>query len=158
VSENTAIKGDCNHSIELGVFDYMGEKLCRECYEERMGEHNPEADIPDGPKTFQEAAVRVAAEWATLLTEKQMDYGPNNILGFGEKGLLVREWDKINRLKNLLWDNPAEPNNESLDDTWRDIGGYALIAVMLKRGWFTLPLDAKTDCTTPACNAPRIER
>ncbi|MFA5377138.1 MAG: hypothetical protein WC455_15410 [Dehalococcoidia bacterium] len=95
------------------------------------------------PKTFNEAALMVAQEWAAKLASKHGDYGPNNILGFGEIGLVVREWDKINRLKNLLYDNPHEWINESVDDTWLDIGGYAMIAVMLKRRWFTLPLEGE---------------
>ena len=105
------------------------------------------------PKSFDEAAMIIAMHAALDLAEKNADYGPNNILGFGEKGILIREWDKINRLKNLLWDNPGEPKNESLDDTWRDILGYALIAIMLRKGWFTLPL-AGTCPETGADNPP----
>jgi hypothetical protein len=83
-------------------------------------------------------------EAAFNLSSKQADYGPNNILGFGETGLLVREWDKINRLKHLLWDTDQAPKNESIEDTWRDVMGYAMIALLLKKGWFTLPLKGES--------------
>jgi len=60
-------------------------------------------------------------------------------LDFGEFGVLVRTNDKIARLKNLLRNQKA-PSNESIDDTWKDTAGYAVVAMMLRKGWFILPL------------------
>lgn len=62
---------------------------------------------------------------------KQYDYGPGNIAGFGEVGVLVRLNDKIERLKNLMLNN-KEVNNESVYDTWLDIANYGLIGLMCK--------------------------
>lgn len=62
---------------------------------------------------------------------KQYDYGPGNIAGFGEVGVLVRLNDKIERLKNLMLNN-KEINNESVYDTWLDIANYGLIGLMCK--------------------------
>ena len=73
------------------------------------------------------------------MINKQRDYGHNNILDFGEYGVLVRLNDKVCRLKNLLG-NKKEPKNESIDDSWIDTANYAIIAIMLRRGLFTLPL------------------
>ena len=93
----------------------------------------------DEPKTFNEACELVVLDLADLISAKQYDYGKDNILGFGEQGLVVRLWDKINRLKNLIWNN-QRPKNESVEDTLNDIAGYAIIGLMLRRGWFELPM------------------
>ncbi|MBA7568409.1 hypothetical protein ES708_10130 [subsurface metagenome] len=90
------------------------------------------------PKTFEEACRLVANEIAELVISKQNDYGQNNILDFGELGILVRTNDKVARLKNLI--GKKNPQNETIEDTWKDTAGYAIVALMLKRGWFILPL------------------
>lgn len=91
-------------------------------------------------QTFNEAAYKIAAGVADLIISKQHDYGHGNILAFGEFGVLVRASDKLERLKNLhrLGDCPA---NETIEDTWKDLAGYALIALMLGRKVFELPLE-----------------
>lgn len=94
--------------------------------------------IPKGPKTFEEALDEVMAELRELMINKQRDYGHRNIMDFGEYGVLVRANDKIARLKNLL--GKKEPKNEALEDSWRDLANYAIIALMLRKGTFTLPL------------------
>ena len=53
---------------------------------------------------------------------------------------MVRLWDKVNRLKNLVWGN-SRPKNESVEDTLTDVAGYAIIALMLRKGWFELPMQ-----------------
>ena len=93
----------------------------------------------DLPSTFNDACELVVLDLADLIVAKQNDYGKDNILGFGEQGLVVRLWDKINRLKNLIWNN-QRPKNESVEDTLNDIAGYAIIGLMLRRGWFELPM------------------
>jgi len=91
------------------------------------------------PSTFEDACELVVLDLADLITSKQNDYGKDNILGFGEQGLVVRLWDKVNRLKNLVWHN-TRPKNESVEDTLNDIAGYAIIGLMLRKGWFELPM------------------
>ena len=76
------------------------------------------------------------------MLKKQADYGYENILSFGELGVLVRANDKIARLKNLLT-KKKDPENESVEDSWRDLLNYSLIALMLRRGSFRLPLKNK---------------
>jgi len=92
-----------------------------------------------GKETWDEACKEVADEIINLLISKQRDYGKNNILDFGEYGILVRSNDKIARLKNLN-QKSINPANESIEDTWRDISGYAILALMVRRGLFNLPL------------------
>lgn len=92
------------------------------------------------PKTFEEGCRQIADELANLVIEKQKDYGQANILDFGEFGVLVRTNDKIARLKNL-YKQGKKPRNEALDDSWKDNAGYSIVALMVRRGWFSLPLE-----------------
>lgn len=72
---------------------------------------------------------------------KQRMYGHGNIARFGVPGLVIRLNDKLERLKNLQkHDGPVL--FEPLHDTWLDICGYSLIAVMWVSGWFMLELEA----------------
>ena len=92
------------------------------------------------PKTFEEGCRLLADEIAELVISKQHDYGQANILDFGEFGVLVRTNDKIARLKNL-YSSKKSPKNETVDDNWKDNAGYSIVALMVRRGWFTLPLE-----------------
>lgn len=87
-------------------------------------------------KTFEQSCRESALQIAEIVISKQHDYGHDNILAFREQGLVVRLWDKISRLKNLIWKN-ATPKNESIQDTFIDIGGYAIIGLMLLNNTFT---------------------
>lgn len=76
------------------------------------------------------------------LADKQFDYGHDNINEFGVGGLVVRVHDKIARLRNLMGRRIiGGPRNEGLMDTWLDIAGYCVIAMMLLRETFNLPLS-----------------
>lgn len=78
-----------------------------------------------------------------LLVSKQHDYGHNNILMFGHAGIAIRMCDKIARLFTLQ-ESGAEAHNESLVDTWRDLVGYSVIAMMLWNETFTLELKGNS--------------
>lgn len=95
----------------------------------------------DTPETFEEAVDSILWEMRDTMIRKQKDYGPGNIGTFGELGVLVRVTDKWARLKNLLYDNPSAAQNESLEDTWLDLANYSLIALMVKRGIWGLPME-----------------
>jgi hypothetical protein len=80
--------------------------------------------------------------WTTVIDtviSKQRDYGKENILRFGQFGLVVRTHDKLARLEHLKG-SAATPNHESLLDTVLDLVGYSVIGLMLVRGWFDYPL------------------
>ena len=104
--------------------------------------------------TWDEACKEIADEIVNLLISKQRDYGKNNILDFGEYGILVRSNDKIARLKNLS-QKDVNPANESIDDTWKDISGYAILALMLRRGLFSLPFESNHETAKLSDNLRR---
>ena len=77
-------------------------------------------------------ALKLALEGVQLLDRKQLDYGPNNILYSGEMGIIVRCQDKICRLRHLL-EKGGDAQNESLEDSYRDLANYGIIGMMLHR-------------------------
>ena len=75
-------------------------------------------------------------ELADLLISKHHDYGPKNISqspGGPLNGLRVRMWDKFARINNLI-DNDADPEHESLEDSFKDMANYAIIGLLVLRG------------------------
>ena len=71
-----------------------------------------------------------------LLLKKHHDYGPHNIgssPGGPLNGLRVRIWDKVARINHLI-DSGADPQNESLRDSFLDLLNYAAIAMLVLDG------------------------
>jgi hypothetical protein len=89
------------------------------------------------PDCFEDACRQAALELAELVIRKQRDYGHDNINTFGDFGLLVRVNDKVARLRNLYGKQAV---NESINDSWDDLGGYSIIRKMRQRGTFDLEL------------------
>lgn len=83
--------------------------------------------------------IRVALDDISTFDKKQHDYGPTNIAAFGEVGVIVRAQDKLARLRNLskvLNPKAGEPSNESIEDSWRDLSVYGMIArLCLAKKW-----------------------
>lgn len=71
-----------------------------------------------------------------LCLRKHLDYGPLNIAhapGGPINGIRVRLHDKLARINHLV-DSGAEPENESLRDSFVDMLNYAAIALMVLDG------------------------
>ncbi len=96
------------------------------------------------PKTLDQAFEQVLAEMLKTFIKKNKDYGKGNILETKELGVVFRVNDKVKRLQHLLTSN-KKPENESVEETWIDIGVYAVIAVLYRRGWFE-ELDLDPNC------------
>lgn len=123
----------------------MSEKMCETCKYEHVeflqapcvncgGYYKWEPkEGADAPDPFRASVEAVAAELVDLLCRKQADYGPGNISAFGEKGVVVRMNDKMERLKRLVW-GEKEPANESVEDSYKDLANYSVIALLLRRG------------------------
>jgi hypothetical protein len=87
------------------------------------------------PQYLDEAFEAVLNEMLQTFIKKNKDYGKGNILDTGEIGILFRINDKVRRLQNLITKD-KNPENESLEETWKDIAVYAVIAIILRRGQF----------------------
>jgi len=91
--------------------------------------------MADKPKHLDDAFRDVCDELAELFVKKHKDYGKQNILDIEELGIAIRETEKISRIKNLLL-SQNNPANEPLEDSWKDIAVYAIIALLYRRGLF----------------------
>ena len=103
-------------------------------------------DIPDwgvmatgdsGSLEIEQAWLRAAQELYGVFVSKQSDYGPTNIAVGGEQGITIRLGDKISRQFELLGLTDREvgdPSNESIRDTWVDIGDYGIIGMIVNSG------------------------
>lgn len=78
--------------------------------------------------------LRIALENVVLMDKKQRDYGSRNISRHGTHGIIVRMWDKMERLSNLFSNKRRKATNESIRDSFKDISNYAIIAIMVDSG------------------------
>lgn len=85
----------------------------------------------DGSKETWESKIRErAAIVIQMLEKKHEDYGEDNLVDFGDFGILVRMTDKLKRVRKLI--ETGENNvGESLKKEWADLAGYALQALVL---------------------------
>jgi len=88
------------------------------------------------PTDFELFVWETYDELAELMLKKHKDYGPKNISespGGPLNGLRVRMHDKLARINNLI-DNNKQPENESLEDSFKDMANYAIIGLLVLRG------------------------
>jgi hypothetical protein len=117
----------------------IGDKIVDECGLENCLHRQFEPHYHGGTarKTqFSDSVWEIMDEIGNLLITKQSDYGPgnvNNAFGGPINGLLVRIGDKFERLKNLFASG-KEPKHESIEDSFKDMANYAVIALMVQRG------------------------
>src|SRR5690606_15093989 len=96
------------------------------------------------PTTFEDALDCILAEMREVMIERQLKYGPENILDCGKPGIVVRLSDKAARLRNA-WLNGKGTNvtDESVEDTVIDADKHGGIGLMLGRDWWGLPMEAE---------------
>jgi hypothetical protein len=86
--------------------------------------------------SFEQAVWETMKELGDLLLSKHRDYGPKNISdspGGPLNGLRVRMHDKTARINNLI-DNKAKAFHEPLEDSFKDLANYGIIALLVLRG------------------------
>ncbi len=89
-----------------------------------------------GNADLEEKLALVMQEYHSLWKIKQRKYGPNNIASMGKSGLVIRMNDKFQRLKRFILQGVEGDIEGSEEDAWMDIAGYALMGVMVGRGWW----------------------
>lgn len=88
---------------------------------------------------------RIQTEQYELFCRKQKNYGPDNIsMGssldreedrkLSLQGLFFRLNDKINRYKQMIMFGSKDAVGESLDDTFKDVSVYGIIAQLVQSG------------------------
>ena len=81
-------------------------------------------------KEERQAISQACDQLKEILLKKNHDYGNSFSETFNELGPisgLTRFIDKVNRLKELILHHDQEVNDESLNDTWLDAAGYAIL-------------------------------
>ena len=76
----------------------------------------------------QESIKKITDEITEILLKKNQDYGGASF-DLGLNGNMVHLWDKVSRFRTLITKNNHNPNFESLEDTLKDIIGYAIIGL-----------------------------
>lgn len=92
--------------------------------------------VSKAPQGFREKSSVVYKEALDVLVKKQNDYGPKNIAlapGGPINGLRVRMHDKLSRINHLV-ESGADPENESLRDSFLDMMNYSAIGLMVLDG------------------------
>ena len=90
----------------------------------------------DSRADFERAVRDTLTELGDLLLSKHHDYGPKNISdspGGPLNGLRVRIHDKTARINNLI-DNGSSAQHEPLEDSFKDLANYGIIALLVLRG------------------------
>ena len=88
---------------------------------------------------------KIQTEQYELFCRKQFNYGPDNIsMGstlekeedrkLSLQGLFFRINDKINRYKQMIMFGSKDAVGEALDDTFKDISVYGIIAQLVQSG------------------------
>ena len=75
---------------------------------------------------------RLVNDCRKISIKKNADYGNDNLKRFGAHGIVVRMFDKMDRLHNLL-DKEAQVD-ESIEDTCKDLINYSLYLIMMQKG------------------------
>lgn len=79
--------------------------------------------------TFENRVDKIFKEMKETLVKKHADYGNENLKKYGEKGIIIRLSDKMARLDNIY--KGAEMQTDSHKDTYMDIIGYAVQAIIM---------------------------
>ena len=144
---NTTPRVDTTHgayeAVSDGLASYVRTRDGRSDHEAvELMRHAAAMSLHSLMDLLEEGPFGMVGELHNLLCRKQHDYGHKNITNFGLVGVAVRMCDKIARLINIeRRGGHAALAGEPLIDAYRDIVGYAVIAIMLYTGTFELELD-----------------
>ena len=95
---------------------------------------------------YKEEIKKLHDECVAICEKKNQDYARSddafyNFREFGTQGILVRISDKWARIKTLIAKGKPEVNDESLDDTLKDLANYALILILFLKSEFRDRID-----------------
>lgn len=118
-----------------GIQNYIDQNRGRDAYGFPVRSSTEQEELPPLPTQFQEDVRIVYDELMSVLLAKHRDYGPKNIAdapGGALNGLRVRIHDKVARINNLV-DRHSDPMYESIEDSFKDLANYAIIALLVLR-------------------------
>lgn len=74
----------------------------------------------------------IQEELFEIFVKKNNDYGNTNLDKFGKIGIMIRLQDKINRFINVSKNNINLVEDETLDDTVKDLINYSYLFLIQK--------------------------
>jgi len=119
-----------------GIYDYERKGYPDTNINPRPIKEHTRDSIAGSSTKFDNDVADVTSKLFDLLISKHKDYGPKNISqspGGPLNGLRVRMWDKLARINNLV-DSGANPEHESLEDSFKDMANYAIIGLLVLQG------------------------
>jgi len=78
----------------------------------------------------EEQIKNITDEISQMLLKKNEEYGSASF-DLGLNGNMVHLWDKVRRYRTLIEKKDYTPIFETIDDTLKDIIGYAIIGLMI---------------------------
>lgn len=91
-------------------------------------------DGKSGDEALERRIAYTFQEIFNLWKQRQKKYGPGNIAAFGEVGCMVRGFDKMARLKHLLFEGLGDDvDDETVEDSWKDLTNYAVMGLACHR-------------------------
>lgn len=126
---------DYNPSKRDRLQDYIDKQRGRDAYGHPIHTSVDGESLPRNPTQFEEDVRIIYDELMSVLLKKHKDYGPKNIAdapGGALNGLRVRIHDKTARINNLI-DRHSDPMYESIEDSFKDLANYAIIALLVLR-------------------------
>ena len=118
-----------------GLQNYLHQQRGRDAYGHPVRSSAEHEELSRLPTQFEEDVRIIYDELMSVLLKKHRDYGPRNIAdapGGPLNGLRVRIHDKVARINNLI-DNKRNAEYESLEDSFKDLANYAIIALLVLR-------------------------
>jgi len=76
----------------------------------------------------EDSIKKITDEMIEILLKKNEDYGGASF-DLGLNGNMVHLWDKVSRYRSLISFDDKDPNFEGIEDTLKDIIGYAIIGL-----------------------------
>ena len=128
----TRLAASANSGAESGAGRYLGGQDHSNYYVS----HTASKALTYRPSPIAGPVAMVMDQVETMFLRKHEDYGPNNIAlsPFGPmQGLLTRMHDKLARAVHLT-EQEHSPNYEPYEDTFKDMIGYCIAAILVLRG------------------------
>jgi hypothetical protein len=76
----------------------------------------------------------IVKECREMAINKNNDYGCDTMLKFMEQGLVIRMYDKMERLVNITnLKHDIKIKDEKIEDTTKDLINYAIYLIMMQR-------------------------
>jgi hypothetical protein len=86
---------------------------------------------PTELEVFEKRVRTVFEDMAELLVSKRRSYGSSNLDDWGGLGCLIMAQSKLARLKTMYKSGTkANADGDSMFDAWRDLIGYAVLAIL----------------------------